>query len=124
LHQPLNIYLLYTSHSSLYEVYDGSAPQYRTGKWKQAFDIEQVSSLFNLPLLHKRFQFDAPAVRSHVWARIKSKSYIAILDDKEKELLGRQVEKVLNNPEYGFPIDDSKEFIYPHDSDLYWIRKI
>ncbi|KAI8983678.1 S-adenosyl-L-methionine-dependent methyltransferase [Pilobolus umbonatus] len=52
-----------------YEVYDGTAPQYRKGTWKHIFNTEEAEALFH-PLQHRRFQFDTPAKRSDIWTRI------------------------------------------------------
>ncbi|KAI8972274.1 hypothetical protein BDB01DRAFT_810712 [Pilobolus umbonatus] len=43
-----------------YEVYDGTAPQYRKGTWKHVFNTEETEALFH-PLQHRRFPFDTPA---------------------------------------------------------------
>ncbi|KAI8997548.1 S-adenosyl-L-methionine-dependent methyltransferase, partial [Pilobolus umbonatus] len=105
-----------------YEVYDGSAPQYRKGTWKHIFNTEEAEALFH-PLQHKRFQFDTPAKRSDIWTRIQSKSYVAILDKKSQNQLHEDVEKVINDPQYNLPKDDNTPFIYKHDTDMYWTSK-
>jgi hypothetical protein len=108
----------------LYEQFDGAAPQYRKGYWKNVFDTDEAKQLFELPLNHKRFVFDVPAKREHVWSRITSKSYIAILDQERLDELHQQVEQVLEDPKYQLPKNGSQdEFIYCHDSDMYWCYK-
>ncbi|CEP12932.1 hypothetical protein [Parasitella parasitica] len=110
--------------SSLYEVYDGSAPQYRMGYWKDAFLTKEAQELYTLPLQHKRFTFDVPAKRGHIWPRIMSKSYIAILEQDKREKLHQDVEAVLQDPQYGLPETGSdQELIYCHDTDMYWAYK-
>ncbi|KAG1473601.1 hypothetical protein G6F56_000861 [Rhizopus delemar] len=104
-----------------YEKYEESAPQYRHGKWKNAFDTEKARSLYQLPLQHKRFSNDIPAVRSNVWTRILSKSYIAVLDIEQQEKIKKNVEKIMS--EYSFPPNDNETFIYAHDTDLFWCQK-
>lgn len=106
---------------SLYETYDGSAPQYRMGYWKNVFDTTEAKELYRLPLQHKRFEFDTKVKRSDVWTRISSKSYIAILDKLEQDKLHAKVEQVLN--EYDLPLNDDELFKYPADTDMYWCYK-
>ncbi|KAG2228374.1 hypothetical protein INT48_009342 [Thamnidium elegans] len=106
----------------LYEAYDGSAPQYRMGYWKNVFDTPEAKSTYQLPLQHKRFEFDSKVKRSDVWTRITSKSYIAVLDQIEQDKLQVKVEQVLN--EYDdIPKNDDELFIYPADTDMYWCYK-
>ncbi|KAG0747287.1 hypothetical protein G6F57_007487 [Rhizopus arrhizus] len=105
----------------LYEQHELSAPQYRHGKWKDVFNTEEAKSLYTLPLQHQRFNNDIPTVRSLVWTRILSKSYVAILNEEEQEKLHQKVEKVMND--YQFPADDNETFIYRHDTDLFWCQK-
>ncbi|GAA5797093.1 hypothetical protein HPULCUR_002472 [Helicostylum pulchrum] len=107
---------------SLYEAYDGSAPQYRMGYWKNVFDTPEAKSMYQLPLQHKRFEFDSMAKRSDVWTRITSKSYIAILDQIEQDKLQVKVEQVLDEYD-GIPKNDDKVFTYPADTDMYWCYK-
>ncbi|KAF1806379.1 S-adenosyl-L-methionine-dependent methyltransferase [Mucor lusitanicus] len=108
----------------LYQVYDGAAPQYRMGHWKKVFDTEDAQALYTLPLQHKQFIFDVPAKRDHIWPRIMSKSYIAILDQERCDKLHQDVEAVLEDPQYKLPKSGSEEeFIYCHDTDMYWACK-
>jgi SAM-dependent methyltransferase len=109
----------------LYEAFDGSAPQYRMGCWKKVFETEEANKMYKLPLEHKRFDFDTLAKRKDVWTRITSKSYIAILDKEQQDELRTKVEQVLDDRQHGLPNkdDDQTEFIYPHDTDMYWCYK-
>ncbi|KAI9267868.1 S-adenosyl-L-methionine-dependent methyltransferase [Sporodiniella umbellata] len=104
-----------------YEQYDLSVPQYRHGKWKNAFETEKVRSLYGLPLQYERFENDSPAIRSNIWKRILSKSYIAVLSQEEQKKVQQNVNRILN--EHSFPADDSETFVYPHDTDLFWCQK-
>lgn len=97
----------------LYEAFDDAAPQYRKGHWKHVFD--EAGDLYTTPLQHETFQYDTPAKKSDVWTRITSKSYIAILDKQTQEDLHEKVKRVIDE------LDE--EFIYPHDTDMYWCYK-
>lgn len=112
---------------ALYEQFDGAAPQYRKGYWKKAFESPEASAMYDdlPPLKHKRFEFDTLAKRGDIWTRILSKSYIAILDDEKKEALRKNVEAVLEDPQYALPKNGDLEttFTYPHDTDMYWCYK-
>ncbi|ORX61916.1 S-adenosyl-L-methionine-dependent methyltransferase [Hesseltinella vesiculosa] len=109
---------------SLYERYDEAAPQYRKGYWQQVFSEPTAAQLFRLPLTHQNFAYDMPCNKALVMPRIVSKSYIAVLPKDEQDKLATQVNAVLDNPSYGFTCDDQGNFIYPHDTDLYWCEKI
>lgn len=98
----------------LYEAFDGTAPQYRLGHWKNVF--EKANELYT-PLKHETFQYDTTAKKSDVWTRITSKSYIAILDKQKQDELYEKVKNVLNE----YQLED--EFIYPLDTDMYWCYK-
>ncbi|KAI8093562.1 S-adenosyl-L-methionine-dependent methyltransferase [Halteromyces radiatus] len=109
---------------NLYEFYDAAAPQYRKNQWQNVWATKEASDLFNVPLQHKQFDYPMPFIRQRIFPRILSKSYIAILPKSEQDELEKKVNAVLNNPEYGFDADPvTGEFIYPHDTDLYWTQK-
>ncbi|KAI8980515.1 hypothetical protein BDB01DRAFT_851799 [Pilobolus umbonatus] len=84
-----------------YEVYDGTAPQYRKGTWKHVFKTGKAEALFH-PLQHRRFPFDTPTKRSDIWTPIQK--------------------KVINDPQYDLPKNDTP-FIYNPVTDLYWTSK-
>ncbi|KAI8980511.1 S-adenosyl-L-methionine-dependent methyltransferase, partial [Pilobolus umbonatus] len=104
-----------------YEVYDGTAPQYQKGTWKHVFKTEKAEALFH-PLQHRRFPFDTPTKRSDIWTPIQSRSYAAIVDEKSQNQLHEDVEKVINDPQYDLPKDDTP-FIYNPVTDMYWTSK-
>ncbi|CAO3656467.1 unnamed protein product [Mucor hiemalis] len=110
---------------ALYQQFDGAAPQYRMGYWKRVFESPQATAMYDLPLQHRRFEFDTLAKRGDIWARIQSKSYIAILDNDARETLRDQIEAVLEDPQYGLPKNGDVEttFTYRHDTDMYWCYK-
>lgn len=110
---------------ALYEQFDGAAPQYRKGHWKKVFASPEAMAMYDNLLQHKQFKFDTSAKRGEIWARILSKSYIAILDDEQKEDLRKNVEAVLEDPHYALPKNGDLEttFTYPHDTDMYWCYK-
>ena len=107
---------------ALYQAYEDGAPQYRKGHWKKVFETNEAQALYTFPLQHQVFQFDTPAKRADIWTRVMSKSYIAILEEKEQEILKNDIENVLEDPKYGLPKnqDLQTELIYPHDTDMYW----
>lgn len=102
----------------MYEAYDGAAPQYRKGYWKQVFEIEEAKELYKLPLQHKQFMYDVPANVEDIWPRILSKSYIAILDQETRDKLHAEVQKVLDDE-----LPKEGTIIYRHDTDMYWCQK-
>ncbi|KAI8334674.1 S-adenosyl-L-methionine-dependent methyltransferase [Chlamydoabsidia padenii] len=109
---------------NLYEVYDGAAPQYRKGTWKKVWGTSEAKSLFNTPLQHRRFDYNMPFAPDRIFPRILSKSYIAILTKEEQNLLEKNVNAILNDPNLGFVVDPQSGLVnYPHDTDLYWCVK-
>ncbi|KAI9015767.1 S-adenosyl-L-methionine-dependent methyltransferase [Phycomyces nitens] len=102
----------------IYEAYDEAAPQYRKGRWRKVFETEEAKKLFELPLHELTFSNDFNVPTNHVFERVLTKSYIAILSDEEKAKLRQDIQAKLI-PEKGFVPKDGK-ILYPHDTDLAW----
>ncbi|KAG2189289.1 hypothetical protein INT44_004431 [Umbelopsis vinacea] len=108
----------------IYEQHDVKAPQYRKGAWKKVFNTEEAGELFHLPLNHHQFTNDfLIAGKEVVWQRIKSKSYIAVMPPQEQEKLQQQVYAILDDPENGFIPNSDGEFLFLHETDIYWAQR-
>ncbi|ORZ14059.1 S-adenosyl-L-methionine-dependent methyltransferase [Absidia repens] len=108
----------------LYEVYDAEVPQYRKNNWKKVWQTQDAQALFNTPLQYQHFDYNMPTTRDNVFKRILSKSYIAVLPKEEQARLEKKVNAILDDPELGFVADPvTGQFIYPHDTDLFWAQK-
>jgi hypothetical protein len=76
----------------IYQKHDADVPQYRKGTWKKVFYEEEASQLFHLPLQHRQFTNDFPVDGKEViWQRIKSKSYVAVLDPQKQQKLQQDI---------------------------------
>ncbi|OQS00292.1 hypothetical protein THRCLA_06057 [Thraustotheca clavata] len=97
------------------EAYDGVAPQYRTGKWKQVF--ENSTDLFG-PLQHTRISRTIPvASTEQIWLRVLSKSYVTMSTPEVQAKIKEDVMKVLENAQ--FERNDQGEILYPYVTDIY-----
>lgn len=110
----------------LYQAYDSAAPQYRKNRWQNVFKLSSIHDLFQLPLQHQQFIFDTTDTkRNDIWTRVKSKSYIAVLDEQEQQKLFEKIDAVLEDPKYNLPKKDDNvnTFTFCHDTDLFWCYK-
>ncbi|CAM0137389.1 hypothetical protein VKS41_003253 [Umbelopsis sp. WA50703] len=108
----------------VYQLHDSEVPQYRKGRWRNVFDTEEAARLYELPLNHRLFTNDFHVKgKEVVWQRIKSKSYIAVLPPKDQDELRQRVYAILENPAYGFATDSTGQYLFPHETDLYWAQK-
>lgn len=62
---------------------------------------------------------DKPTTRSHLWTRVMSKSYVAILDDDKKRKLKQDFEQLLSE----YQISQEEPFQFLDNTDLYWCHK-
>ncbi|KAI9494606.1 S-adenosyl-L-methionine-dependent methyltransferase [Zychaea mexicana] len=108
---------------NIYERYEKSAPQYRTGAWRAVFEKEEASDLFQLPLNHARFENDFLVRKENIFTRVNTKSYIAILSDEQRGVLTKEMESILDDPANGCSLDDQGLTMYPHDTDTYWTQR-
>jgi hypothetical protein len=88
------------------------------------FDQEEAGQLFLLPLNHCQFTNDfLVSDKEVVWQRIKSKSYVAVMSPEEQEILQRQVYAILDDPANGFTPNAEGQYLYLHDTDIYWAQR-
>lgn len=78
----------------LYEAFEGDTPQFRLGLWRHVWRTPEAERLFE-PLCEHTHTHVLHVTRAQIWARIVSKSYIAILSPAEQDALRAQVEAVL-----------------------------
>ncbi|KAI8970524.1 hypothetical protein BDB01DRAFT_815123 [Pilobolus umbonatus] len=85
---------------------------------------EDIQSLRELQVLIWNIIEDSNLIHlpNDIWTRILSKSYVAIVDKKSQNQLHEDVEKVINDPQYDLPKNDTP-FIYKHDTNMYWTSK-
>ncbi|CAO3680584.1 unnamed protein product [Umbelopsis vinacea] len=108
----------------IYQKHDADVPQYRKGTWKEVFYEEEAAQLFHLPLQHRQFTNDFPVDGKEViWQRIKSKSYVAVLDPQKQQKLQQDIYAVLDDPSNEFTQTADGHYIYPHECDLYWAER-
>ncbi|ORZ00960.1 S-adenosyl-L-methionine-dependent methyltransferase [Syncephalastrum racemosum] len=107
----------------VYELYDGNAPQYRKGKWKDVFEIPETAELYRVPIQHQWFKNETLATKDKVMKRVFSKSYMAILPEETKKSVADKMETILV-PDNGFITNDQGFVRYPHDTEVAYIQKI
>lgn len=89
----------------VYEPYDENIPQYRTGRWKRVFELPETRTVLFPGPLQTRFVTQHMLVTpAEVWERVRSKSYIASLDEKEQAVVRAKVEAVLAQHDDAFNI--------------------
>ncbi|EQC42101.1 hypothetical protein SDRG_00942 [Saprolegnia diclina VS20] len=100
---------------TIYEAYDGVAPQYRTGKWAHVFAASP--DLFG-PLTHTCIRRNVPvASKEQIWERVLSKSYISTATSDVQARVKADVMAILDAAE--FDIDASGCILYPYVTDIY-----
>ena len=92
-------------------MHDAKAPQYRKGNWKKIFETEEAKQLYTLPLQARQFTNDYPVKREQIWSRILSKSYIAVLEQEERDKLHDLIESTLDQ----FDLPSEGDILYKHD---------
>ncbi|CAK4079760.1 unnamed protein product [Aphanomyces euteiches] len=105
---------------SLYEKFDGTIPQYRTGAWERVFHDQ---SLFEYPLKHFRVERTI-AVDSidQIWDRVHSKSYVQTIDESAVLKLKAEVYSILDSAT--FDRDADGRILYPYVTDIYLTHKL
>ena len=106
-----------------YEVYEGSAPQYRQGKWKQVWTTATAKEAF-APLAHVQVAWSMPADLKTIWERIKSKSYISLLDDARREALQAKVTALALEAHPQLAEQAGASVAYPYHTDGYITHKL
>jgi SAM-dependent methyltransferase len=95
---------------------EGDTPQYKTGKWKDAF---QSTNLFS-PLNEHRFSSKRSTTHSEVIDRVISISFIASLTEPRRNEFQRKIESWLST----HPDSKSKEVLeVSFDTKIYWCFK-
>ncbi|KAJ7046828.1 S-adenosyl-L-methionine-dependent methyltransferase [Mycena alexandri] len=100
------------------EQYEQGSPQYRLGKWRQAFDTESYQKAFEPP---QEQTFIAPlqATADIVVDRACSKSYMAILPEDEIAKVRQDLAAIVNRGEGKIWINESEGiFEYPYKTDV------
>ncbi|KIL69790.1 hypothetical protein M378DRAFT_68458, partial [Amanita muscaria Koide BX008] len=96
------------------ESHEAGTPQFRLMKWRQTFKTVSYSQFFDSPE-ETTWPVVFPATRSTVIDRACSKSYIAVLDEQEKERVKRDVEEIVERGEDKVWIDEhAGVFEYPY----------
>ncbi|KAG1441213.1 hypothetical protein G6F56_011582 [Rhizopus delemar] len=105
--------------AKLWEDYELAIPLHHNNNWQKVFETDQAKELYQLPLHHKQWFMDKPTTRSHLWTRVMSKSYVAILDDDKKRKLKQDFEQLLSE----YQISQEEPFQFLDNTDLYWCHK-
>ena len=95
---------------ALYEPYDAAVPQYRKGEWEQVFYEGNAASIFELPIMKKRFKTEMLVTQSQMIDRVESKSYITALPQDELNSLKSKLRQLLYH-------DYRKEFHHESKAD-------
>jgi len=114
-----------------YEQYEKDSPQYRHGTWIKVFeeDSKRKDRLFS-ELKTSKFNNDFKDIPPHIiWERVKSKSYVSILPDKEKKMMKDKVYSIISEELFkGAKIEDldkgNFKTTYPYDTDVVIAKKI
>ncbi|KAJ8655836.1 hypothetical protein O0I10_008500 [Lichtheimia ornata] len=106
-----------------YQQLDQDVPQYRKGEWKQCFDTKEAAELFELPFQQRMFDYDMTIHKDHVCRRVMTKSYVASLPDDVKEALYKELEAIVQDPANEFKPNADGYVIYPHDTEVVWMKK-
>lgn len=112
----------------LWEKYESGAPQFRQGKWRDTFDpavSPNYPTLFEQPL-EETFDWIVPTTKDAVIERVRSKSFIAVLEREKKEEYIELVEKmreVLNKEEKSWIDMERGLFEYPYKTTVVVARK-
>ncbi|KAF9070564.1 S-adenosyl-L-methionine-dependent methyltransferase [Rhodocollybia butyracea] len=115
---------------SLYESHENGAPQFRNELWRATFDSKQCpiySTLFEPPV-ENTFETVIPTTIKGVIEKVRSKSYIAVLERERKEEFDRLTEgirKILDSDKADIKwIDkDAGVFEYPYKTTVIIARK-
>ncbi|OQS00758.1 hypothetical protein ACHHYP_02717 [Achlya hypogyna] len=100
---------------AIYEAHDSVAPQYRTGKWRDAFTASP--DLF-APLEHTQIRRFVPVESiEQIWERVLSKSYITMATPEVQARVKTQVLDILDAAD--FERDADGRILYPYVTDIF-----
>ena len=98
----------------LYEQHEKGTPQFRLNLWRQLFETEAYKSFF-LPPEEKEWAYTLTTNLDRVVDRVCSKSYIAVLSEKEKQEVVDNVHGIVKQGEEKKWIDEKQGlFEYPY----------
>jgi len=106
--------------------YDGKAPQYRSGKWKNVFEEMKKNpsaagaDLIDPNLKLKTFDFNHHLNKEMMINRAMSTSYISLKSKEEKEQISNELAQVMDNDPRS---SDGKYFDLKYDVALYYTTK-
>ena len=100
---------------TIVNVYEGSAPRYKTMKWKEAFTESKLFSLFE----YKAFHYCQKGPAQMIIDRVASISFIGALPKlTHDKVLGKIQALLETHPE----TKDRAEIELPDTTDVYWCR--
>eukprot|EP01112_Ceratiomyxa_fruticulosa_P007847 TRINITY_DN2043_c0_g1_i1.p1 TRINITY_DN2043_c0_g1~~TRINITY_DN2043_c0_g1_i1.p1 ORF type:complete len:285 (+),score=62.28 TRINITY_DN2043_c0_g1_i1:120-974(+) len=103
------------------EFYDRKTPQYRSGRWKEAFEqLKSEGTLFS-PLSHKIFPNYEKSNKEQLINRGLSTSYISALPEERKQELLKKVNEILDNHS---AFKGKQDFFIPYNTDVFWCQKL
>ena len=97
--------------SRLIEPYEGDVPRYRRMGWRSAFE---ETALFS-PLQETQLRYDQEMDPRRLADRLSSMSFIAVLDEEERERLLRRAGELVS------PLGN--RFLLPHVVDVFWCTR-
>eukprot|EP01112_Ceratiomyxa_fruticulosa_P007853 TRINITY_DN2043_c0_g1_i2.p1 TRINITY_DN2043_c0_g1~~TRINITY_DN2043_c0_g1_i2.p1 ORF type:complete len:288 (-),score=66.27 TRINITY_DN2043_c0_g1_i2:97-960(-) len=106
------------------EYYDGVAPQYRTEKWKEAFEQLKLEGPVFSALSHKGFQHTEKTNKELSVDRGFSISYISALPADRKQELLKKLKDIFDNHPAFKDKQDKEEFDVPYNTDVFWCQKL
>jgi len=111
----------------MYLKYEGDAPQYHKGKWREPFEDPLASKLFT-PLQDAHDHWTMKSDLDLIWLRILSRSYISALDKEIQDSLKKDTVTFLreNVPEFNPNLGgkDSNQVEIPMVTDVFWCKAV
>ncbi|KAI9258246.1 S-adenosyl-L-methionine-dependent methyltransferase [Sporodiniella umbellata] len=101
--------------ANLWADYEKAIPLHHNHHWQKIFRTQEAKALYHLPLHHQSYTSDKLTTHDQLWTRIMSKSYVAILDQPQKETLRQDFNRILQ--------DQKDPFLFLDNTDLYWCQK-
>ena len=111
--------------------FDDDSSRFRHEKWRQVFDDQNASNplslhfanpLFGLPLGEDSVEFTSWLSKEDVWGRLRTLSYLAVLEGKELEKVRNTFEESLKSE--GTEIDETGRVAVHGRTVFFWTSKI
>lgn len=112
-----------------HQKHEAGTPQYRLGLWRTPFldpvSLPSLQEQFELPFEERQFEHSVTSSKEGVWQRVLSKSYIAVLDEEEKQKLKEEVDDILEEKDVPwFSVDEGDKLVkFPYTTDVVWFKK-